>query len=180
MQKAWVPFLGWEDPLGKGTPEFWPGEFLGLYCPWGRTESDRMGRLSKQKCPFIIIWKALTVELVVKRVCECLRVELSELKLVWGRGAVLGGHTEGQINQLWRKNIKLNFLLCPSIQRASLKDLKIENIKGWCGSWNSNTLTTWCKQLTHWKRPWCWERLGAGEGDDRGWDAWMSSPTRWT
>ena len=37
-----------------------------------------------------------------------------------------------------------------------------------------------CKELTHWKRPWCWEGLGAGgEGDDRGWDGWMASPTRW-
>ena len=35
--------------------------------------------------------------------------------------------------------------------------------------------------LTHWKRLWCWERLGAGgEGDDRRWDSWMASPTRWT
>ena len=35
--------------------------------------------------------------------------------------------------------------------------------------------------LTHWKRPWCWERLKAGgEGDDRGWNGWMASPTRWT
>ena len=34
--------------------------------------------------------------------------------------------------------------------------------------------------LTHWKRPWCWEGLGAGgEGGDRGWDGWMASPTRW-
>ena len=34
---------------------------------------------------------------------------------------------------------------------------------------------------THWKRLWCWEGLGAGgEGDDRGWDGWMASPTRWT
>ena len=32
----------------------------------------------------------------------------------------------------------------------------------------------------HWKRPWCWERLKAGEGADRGWDDWMASPTRWT
>ena len=39
----------------------------------------------------------------------------------------------------------------------------------------------WCEELTHWKRPWCWERLKArGEGDDRGWDGWMASPTQWT
>ena len=51
----------------------------------------------------------------------------------------------------------------------------------WCWSWNSNTLATSCKELTHWKRLWCWEGLGAwGEGDDRGWDGWMASPTRWT
>ena len=34
-----------------------------------------------------------------------------------------------------------------------------------------NTLATWCEELTHWKRPWCWGRLKArGEGDNRGWD----------
>ena len=38
-----------------------------------------------------------------------------------------------------------------------------------------------CEELTHWKRFWCWEGLGAGgERDDRGWDGWMASPTRWT
>ena len=52
--------------------------------------------------------------------------------------------------------------------------------KDWCCSWGSNTLATWCKELTHWKRPWCWERLRAGgEGDDRGKDSWMASPTQW-
>ena len=34
--------------------------------------------------------------------------------------------------------------------------------KDWCWSWSSNILATWCKELTHWKRPWCWERLKAG------------------
>ena len=35
--------------------------------------------------------------------------------------------------------------------------------------------------LTHWKRPWCWERLKArGEGDNRGWDGWMASQIGWT
>ena len=43
------------------------------------------------------------------------------------------------------------------------------NWKEWCWSWNSSTLSIWCKELTHWKRPWCWERLKAGgEGNDRG------------
>ena len=33
----------------------------------------------------------------------------------------------------------------------------------------------------YWKNPWCWERFKAGgEGDDRGRDGWMASPTRWT
>ena len=53
--------------------------------------------------------------------------------------------------------------------------------KDWCWSCNSNTLAIWCKELTHWKRPWCWERLKAGgEGDGRGWDGWVASPTQWT
>ena len=38
MQKTWVQSLGWEDPLQEGTPVFWPGEFHGLYSPWGRKE----------------------------------------------------------------------------------------------------------------------------------------------
>ena len=55
------------------------------------------------------------------------------------------------------------------------------NWKDWCWSWNSSTLATSCEELSHWKRHWCWEGLGAGgEGDDRRWDGWMASPTRWT
>ena len=53
--------------------------------------------------------------------------------------------------------------------------------KDWCWSWNSNTLATWCKELTHLKRLWCWERLKVGgEGDDRGWDGRMALLTQWT
>ena len=46
---------------------------------------------------------------------------------------------------------------------------------------DSNTLATWCRELTHLKRPWCWEKLRtAGEGEDRGWDGWIALPTQWT
>ena len=47
--------------------------------------------------------------------------------------------------------------------------------------WSSKTLATWCKEPSHWKRRLYSERLRAeGEGDDRGWDGWMSSLTQWT
>ena len=63
-------------------------------------------------------------------------------------------------------------------QRKSV--LKI-HWRDWCWSWNSNILATWCKELTHWERPWCWERLKAGgEGDNRRWDGLKASPTQWT
>ena len=45
---------------------------------------------------------------------------------------------------------------------------------------SSNTLVIWCEELTHWKRPWCWEDWRQEKGDDRGWDGWMTSPTQWT
>ena len=53
--------------------------------------------------------------------------------------------------------------------------------KDWCCSWSSNTSATRCEEPTHWKRPWCWERWKAkGEGEGRGWDGWVASPTQWT
>ena len=53
--------------------------------------------------------------------------------------------------------------------------------KDWCWSRNSKILATWCEELTHRKRLWCWKRLkSGGEGDHRGWDGWMASLTRWT
>ena len=63
------------------------------------------------------------------------------------------------------------------------KETSVLNIhwKDWCWSCSSNTLATWYEKLTHLKSPWCWERLKArGEGDDRGRDGWMASPTQWT
>ena len=69
------------------------------------------------------------------------------------------------------------------------KEIKPVNAKG-NQSWifigrtdaeaETSVLPTWCEELTHWKRPWGWERLKAGEGDDRGWDSWMASLTQWT
>ena len=64
--------------------------------------------------------------------------------------------------------------------QSILKEISLSvHWNDWCWSWNSNTLATWCEELTHLKRLWCWERLRAGgEGDDRGWDGWMASLTQ--
>ena len=69
---------------------------------------------------------------------------------------------------------------CEEIQPVHPRSVVGIHWKDWCWSWNSSTLATSCEELTHWKRPWYWEGLGAGgEGDDRGWDGWMTSPTWW-
>ena len=81
----------------------------------------------------------------------------------------------------WRRLLRVPWTARRSSQ-SILKEIS-PNIhwKDWCWSWNSSTLATWCKQLTHWKRLWFWERLKAGEeGDERGWDGWMVLPNRWT
>ena len=67
------------------------------------------------------------------------------------------------------------------IQQRLRYDWSVSLSCDWCWTWNSNTLATWCEELTHLKRPWCWERLRAGgEGDSIGWDGWVASPTQWT
>ena len=63
--------------------------------------------------------------------------------------------------------------------QSSRKSILNIHWKDW--SWSPITLTTWYKELTHWKIHWCWERLKAeGERDDRGWAGWNASPTQWT
>ena len=98
---------------------------------------------------------------------------------------------------LWRKlSTKELMLLNYAVGEDSWESLGLQGVptspswrrsvlgvhwEDWCWSWNSNTLATSCEELTHWKRPWCWEGLGArGEGDNRGWDGWMASLTPWT
>ena len=81
----------------------------------------------------------------------------------------------------WRTRLTVRWTARRSNQ-SILKEIVLNiHWKDWSWSWNSNILATWCVELTHWKRPWCWERLKArGEGEDRGRDGWMASPTQWT
>ena len=81
----------------------------------------------------------------------------------------------------WRRLLRVPWTARRSNQSVLKESVLNIHWKDWCWNWNSNTLATWCEELTHWKRPWCWEILEArGKGDDSVWDGWMASPTQWT
>ena len=104
------------------------------------------------RCESWTIKKAEHQRIYVFELLYCRRV----LRVLW---------TARRSNQLILKEINLEYLL-----EALMLKL----------NWSSNTLGRWYKEPTLWKRPWCWERLRAGEGDDRGWGDWMAALTRWT
>ena len=67
----------------------------------------------------------------------------------------------------WRRLLRV-----PGTTRRSNQSIQMEIDTGcywkdWCWSWNSSALATWCEELTHWKRPWSWERVKVEEGDNR-------------
>ena len=109
-----------------------------------------------------------------------------------GGGSVLGFSTShGQMWELdykegWaQKNWCFQIVVLEKILESPLdcKEMKPVNPKG-NRSWiviGRTDAEAECEKLTHWKRPWCWERLRAGgDGGDRGWDGWMASSTQWT
>ena len=81
----------------------------------------------------------------------------------------------------WRRLLRVPWT-ARRFNQSILKEISSGcSLEGMMLSWNSSTLATSCEELTHWERLWCSEGLGAGgEGDDRGWDGWMASPTLWT
>ena len=80
----------------------------------------------------------------------------------------------------WRRLLRVPWTARRSSQSILNEISPNVHWKDWCWSWKSNTLATWCKELTHWERLWCWAKLKAGgEGDNTGWDGWMVSLTRW-
>ena len=94
---------------------------------------------------------------------ECQRIGI--FKLWCWRGLLKGSWTGRRSNQSIFREITLN------IHRND-----------WCWSQSSSFLVIWCKRMTHWKGPWCWERLRAGgEEGIRGSDDWISmNMMQWT
>ena len=85
--------------------------------------------------------------------------------------------TLSEVSQTGKDKHHMTSLICGIWRRSALGFLW----KEWCYNWSSSTLATSREELTHWKRLWCWEGLGAGgEADDSGWDGWMAPLTQWT
>ena len=99
---------------------------------------------------------------------------------LWESDHKEGGAAKNWCSKLWcwRRLLRVP-LNSKEINPSILKEITLNiNGKGWCWSWNSNTLTTWCEELAHSKRPCSWEGLKTkGEAGSRGWDGYIASPT---
>ena len=72
----------------------------------------------------------------------------------------------------WRGLLRVSWTARRSNQSILKETSPESSLGGLIWSWNSNILATWCEELTHLKRPRCWERFKVqGEGEDIGWDA---------
>ena len=144
-----------------------------MLTPWKESYDQPRQHIEKQRHYFankVCLVKAMVFPVVmygceswsIIKKAECRRIDAFEL---W----------------CWRRLLRVPWTARRSNQSILKESVLNIHWKDWCWSWNSNTLATWCEKLTHWKRPWWWERLKAGgEGDDRKWDGWTALPTRWT
>ena len=193
MQETWVQFLGLEDPLKEEMAAH--SSILAWKTPWteesGQLQSmgwqlDMTSRLNTNnkghKCTKL--FSSLSAR---RNQSSWLETNFSSYK---ARGSTKGVYIANSAYVPLLPHIfatPRNSSLQPHHPEHSQFCLILEAKQGqawlvhwkhWCWSWNSNTLATWCEELTHLKRPSCWEKLKAGgEGDDKGWDGWMTSPT---
>ena len=81
----------------------------------------------------------------------------------------------------WRRLLRVPWTARRSNQ-SILKELSLEySLEGLMLKLKFQSFGRLMWRTDSFERPWCWERLkGRGEGDNRGWDGWMVSPTQWT
>ena len=89
-------------------------------------------------------------------------------------------HKEGWVPKNWCFQIVvMEKTLESSLDSKEIKPVNPKRNQSWiligrmneCWCWSSNTWATGCVEPTHWRRPWCWERLKS-EGAGRGWDGY--------
>ena len=96
-------------------------------------------------------------------------------------------HKEGWAPKNWSfQTVVLEKTLEISLDSKVIKPVNHKGNELWIftGRTDAEALILWPPNvrswLTHWKRPWCWDRLKAGERDSRGWDGWIALLTQWT
>ena len=193
MWETGVQSLGWEDPLEEGMASH--SIILAWRIPWtkepGGLQSMGLQRIGHDWSDFgrkVItnldsIFKSRDITLPTK-------VHLVKTMVF---PVVMYGYESWTVKKAEHRRIDAFELWCwrrllrvPWIARRSNQSILKEISPGisWEGMMLKLKLQYFghlMRKLTHWKRLWCWEGLGAGEeGDDRGWDGWMASLTRWT
>ena len=180
-EKGFEDTIRWEDSPGDRLAS-WFTHFTESCCDEGLIAFDSLWVAEK-----LVLWRGSCCGsasfqtkgwvAMLSKVCRqglwrnATRQAWREGALVWDLG-------------LWAPGFLIIFIsvLYPHESSARAQNGITSNItpKGY-QYWTFIGFSTWCEELTHWKRPWCWERLKAGgEGDDRGWDCWMASPPQWT
>ena len=162
-EREWVP-----------TPVFWPGEFQGLYSPWGRKELDTAEWLTLSFSPSLESYDKPRwwIEYITLLTCPSSQSYSFSSSHVWMWAS---DHKKGWVPKNWclHTEVLVKTLESP----MDNKEIKPVNPKGnqpWLfierTDAEAETPILWA-ELTHWKRPWCWERLKAkGEEGSRGWD----------
>ena len=166
------PITSWQTAGGKMETETL---FLGWLQPWNwmmlalwKKIYDKIRQhIKKQRCYFaekVHIVKAIIFQVVMYG-CENWTINKAEHQRI-----------DPVESWCWTRFLRILWTARKSNQ-SILKEINPEySQEGLIWSWRSNSLVTWCEELTHWKRPWFWERLKAGgEGDDR--MRWLGSIT---
>jgi len=93
-------------------------------------------------------------------------------------------HKEGNAQMNWSfQTVVLEKTLESPLDSKEIKPVNLKGNQPWISleerMGSSNTLATWCKQPTHWKRPWYWESLKAvfwKKAEDKlvGWHHWLN------
>ena len=148
--KQWQTLFSWAP---KSPCRWWLPRNRKTLAPWKKSYDKPRQHIKKQrhylanKGPYSQIYSVTIVmygwdSWTIKK-AECWRIDTFE---VW----------------CWRRLLRFPWTARRSNQ-SILKEINPEySLEGLM-----LTLATWYEELTHWKRPWCWERLKAGEGDGR-------------
>ena len=159
MWKQWLILFSWAQ---KSLQMISAAMKIKMVAPQKKSYDKPRQHIKKQR--YYLLTKLYTVKAMVFPVviyrCESWNIMKAE-------------HRRVDVFKLWcwRRLLRVSWIARRS-NKSVLKEINPEWIwKDWCWNWSFKVLVTWCEELTHWKKPWCWERLKAkGEVGSRGWD----------